>query len=552
MPSTMGFTPILVILTSFITLIQPRQRRGWRSVAASLLCMSAIGASIPGNDPLQAPYQTLSFVLWVGFLFLPSQLLPLVEQLLQQENFAKARGLMSLTRWLHPFDGWWRYPAMIQSLGSSTSRLEQTGRNSIERLAIVMQYRLTGQWQGLIDWVDGRSDGSPVRRDANVQVMYLQALGETHQPESMMRHFEQIEPILSQAGQQNHVQTSRLCVLAFTGQPDSVSWLLSQKLRHLTPAVKQYWQGTAYWMAGLRHQSQPIFKGLLEPNNSRMPSALRSTIADRLDRPAPDNHQQLSPESRQVIGRLQSRIIQESQHPINRRATWKEAPVTYSLIAINVLIGIGFGINHVLIRGIVVYQSKIDDRIDGEWLNPLKPIVVQIAQWYEISVLKPVEVIQGDWWQLITAAFLHGNTIHLLMNMLGLYILGGIVEPLLGRTRFAIGYLLAAVGSMGLVTLLSLQNLIKEQSVVGASGAIMGVLGMMGAIFWQQWRNKRDPMSAQRLQSIVMIVIFQTLFDAITPRVSMAGHLSGMIVGLVVGLFLIQTLPVNQALRSQK
>jgi rhomboid protease GluP len=548
MPSTMGFTPVLVILTTFITLIQPRQRRGWRAVAASLLCMSAIGAWIPGSELLQ----TLSFVLWVGFLFLPSQLFPFVEQLLQQEHFGQARGLMGLIRWLHPFDGWWHYPGMIQSLGSSTSHLEQTGRNSIERLAIVMQYRLTGDWQGLIDWVDGRSKNSPIRRDANVQVMYLQALGETHQPEAMMRHFEQIEPILSQAGQQKLVQTARMCVLAFTGQPDSVNWLLSQKLRHLTPAVKQYWQGTAYWMAGLRHQSQPIFKALLALTRNPISPALSRTIADRITHPAPSINPQLSPESRQVIGRLQSQIIQESQQPINRRATWQEAPVTYSLIAINVLIGIVFGINNILIQGIVVYQSKIDDRIDGEWLNPLKPIVAQIAQWYEISVLEPVQVIQGDWWQLITAAFLHASPIHLLMNMLGLYILGGLVEPLLGRTRFAIGYLLAAVGSMGLVTVLSLHNLINERSVVGASGAIMGVLGMMGAIFWRQWRNKRDPMSAQRLQSIVMIVIFQTLFDAITPHVSMAGHLSGVIVGLLVGLFLIQTLPVNPALRSQK
>jgi rhomboid protease GluP len=541
MPSTMGFTPVLVILTTFITLIQPRQRRGWRAVAASLLCMSAIGVWIPDSEPLE----TFSFVLWGGFFFLPSQLFPLVEQLLQQEDFGQARDLMSLIRWLHPFDGWWRYPAMIQSLASGTLLQSQTSRNSIERLAIVMQYRLTGQWQNLIDWVEGRSANSPIRRDANVQVMYLQALGETHQPEAMMRHFEQIEPILSQAGQQKLVQTARMLVLAFTGQPDSVNWLLSQKLRHLTPAVKQYWQGTAYWMAGLRHQSQPIFKALLAPTSNPISPALNSTIADRITHPAPDVSAQLSPESRQVIGRLQSRIIQESQQPINRRATWQEAPVTYSLIGINVLIGIVFGINSVFVQ-------LINTRINIQWLNPLKPIVTQIAEWYEISVLEPVQVIQGDWWQLITAAFLHASPIHLLMNMLGLYILGGLVEPLLGRTRFAIGYLLAAVGSMGLVTVLSLHNLINERSVVGASGAIMGVLGMMGAIFWQQWRNKRDPMSAQRLQSIVMIVIFQTLFDAITPHVSMAGHLSGVVVGLVVGLFLIQTLPVNPALRSQK
>src|SRR5918998_5976625 len=46
----------------------------------------------------------------------------------------------------------------------------------------------------------------------------------------------------------------------------------------------------------------------------------------------------------------------------------------------------------------------------------------------------------GEYWRLITAGFLHAGFFHLLFNMFGLYILGSLLEPAIGRVRFALIY----------------------------------------------------------------------------------------------------------------
>src|SRR5205823_6436694 len=63
---------------------------------------------------------------------------------------------------------------------------------------------------------------------------------------------------------------------------------------------------------------------------------------------------------------------------------------------------------------------------------------------------KPVGVAHGEWWRLITAAFLHYGPLHIAMNMFSLYFAGSILEQLIGRWRFALLYLVAGLaGSAG-------------------------------------------------------------------------------------------------------
>src|SRR5881394_1642038 len=63
-------------------------------------------------------------------------------------------------------------------------------------------------------------------------------------------------------------------------------------------------------------------------------------------------------------------------------------------------------------------------------------------------------VAQGDWWRLITAAFLHASLIHIGFNMLALWWFGAPVELYLGRARFIVLYLVSALaGSAGALVL---------------------------------------------------------------------------------------------------
>ena len=81
-------------------------------------------------------------------------------------------------------------------------------------------------------------------------------------------------------------------------------------------------------------------------------------------------------------------------------------------------------------------------------------------------------VAQGDWYRLITAAFLHYGPIHLAMNMLALWWIGRPLEAWLGPVRYLLLYLVSGLaGSAGAL----IAN--PEAVTVGASGAIFGILG---------------------------------------------------------------------------
>ena len=83
--------------------------------------------------------------------------------------------------------------------------------------------------------------------------------------------------------------------------------------------------------------------------------------------------------------------------------------------------------------------------------------------------------VQGEWYRLVTAMFLHGSLLHLLFNMLALYWLGTIVEQALGTWRFLLIYFVSGIaGSAGALALSG-----PFEVTVGASGAIYGIMGAL-------------------------------------------------------------------------
>ncbi|MGS2587444.1 rhomboid family intramembrane serine protease [Streptomyces hebeiensis] len=80
----------------------------------------------------------------------------------------------------------------------------------------------------------------------------------------------------------------------------------------------------------------------------------------------------------------------------------------------------------------------------------------------------------------LTALFVHGSWLHLLGNMLFLYVFGAMTEERLGRTRFTLFYL--ATGYVALVGYAA-ANAASDQTLVGASGSISGVLGAFLHLF---------------------------------------------------------------------
>ena len=134
-----------------------------------------------------------------------------------------------------------------------------------------------------------------------------------------------------------------------------------------------------------------------------------------------------------------------------------------------------------------------------------------------------VGVASGEFYRLLTSAFLHGGIVHLLLNMYALWLFGPPVEAALGRVRFAALYLIAAVGGSAL----SYAFANPVQPSLGASGAVFGLLGAYLVI---NRRLKRDT------SGVFVLLAINFAYGFIVPRIDWRAHLGGLIAGALCAL----------------
>jgi membrane associated rhomboid family serine protease len=181
-----------------------------------------------------------------------------------------------------------------------------------------------------------------------------------------------------------------------------------------------------------------------------------------------------------------------------RRAAYSGtgALVTKALIAVNVLV---FLVN----------------LAQGSSLGQVSGSLFEKGALFIRSPFYPGGLADGEWYRLITAAFLHGSLIHLALNMFVLWIVGAPVEQAIGRGRFLALYIVSGLaGSAG--ALIFSPNAIT----VGASGAIFGILG--AALVLESQRSY-----VLGGQALGLIVVNLVLTFAI-PNISVGGHLGGL------------------------
>jgi membrane associated rhomboid family serine protease len=137
---------------------------------------------------------------------------------------------------------------------------------------------------------------------------------------------------------------------------------------------------------------------------------------------------------------------------------------------------------------------------------------------YAKGVLWAPYVAAGDYWRLITAAFLHYGPFHLLLNMLGLYWFGSLLERRIGAGRFLLLYLAAGLAGSAGALVASPTN-----PTVGASGAIFGILGA-GFVLERQ----RDYVFGGSALGVIVANLALTFF---WPGISIGGHIGGLLGG---------------------
>ena len=144
---------------------------------------------------------------------------------------------------------------------------------------------------------------------------------------------------------------------------------------------------------------------------------------------------------------------------------------------------------------------------------------------YEKGVLFGPFVEQGDWWRLLTAAFLHYGPVHLILNMVGLWWFGSLLEQRIGAGRYLMLYLVSGLaGSAG--ALLWSNGFLTPS--VGASGAIFGILGA-GLVLERQ----RDYVFGGSAMGVILINFVLTFSIS---SISKGGHIGGLVGGIICAL----------------
>lgn len=191
-------------------------------------------------------------------------------------------------------------------------------------------------------------------------------------------------------------------------------------------------------------------------------------------------------------------------NPTGTPGQFSAFPATMALIAINV----------------VVYLVEILRGPGG--LSGISP------QIYFDFALNGVEIAGGEWYRLVTGGFLHYNVLHILLNMLALFVGGRLVEPAIGTRRFLALYFASLLaGSFGALVVSG-----PDAFTVGASGAIFGVFGAAFVIA----RGRGLTTVASELG---IVIVFNLIFTLGIPGISVGGHFGGLIGGVICGAAII-------------
>ncbi len=126
-------------------------------------------------------------------------------------------------------------------------------------------------------------------------------------------------------------------------------------------------------------------------------------------------------------------------------------------------------------------------------------------------------ILNGEYYRLLTSAFLHVGFLHIALNMYMLYLLGPAVEQLVGWWRFLLLYLVCAVGGSALAAAF-------HQSGIGASGA---VFGLFSALYVMLRHRRRDT------SQITALIVINLVFSFAVPGIGYWAHLGGLVSGAI-------------------
>jgi membrane associated rhomboid family serine protease len=160
---------------------------------------------------------------------------------------------------------------------------------------------------------------------------------------------------------------------------------------------------------------------------------------------------------------------------------------------------------------------------------------VPLSRWLGVV---PAQVIRGQVWQVATYMFLHDtqSPLHILLNMLMLWMFGSDLERHWGGREFLRYYLISGIGGGVFATVMGLLMAGRGEDqfvTIGASGAVFGLIVAYGTVFADRTVlfMMLFPMRARTMAMILFAITFFYTFSQRASGVSHIGHLGGAVVG---------------------
>ncbi|GAU79757.1 rhomboid family intramembrane serine protease [Fusibacter sp. 3D3] len=132
-------------------------------------------------------------------------------------------------------------------------------------------------------------------------------------------------------------------------------------------------------------------------------------------------------------------------------------------------------------------------------------------------------IAMGQFWRLLTATFLHAGIMHLVFNMMALYILGRDIERFYGPKKYLFIYFISGlVGS-------AFSFLLVPNTSVGASGAIFGLFGANLYLYFV------NPQAYKRIfgTDFLILIGINLVISFVRPNIDVVGHIAGLVAGFI-------------------
>jgi rhomboid protease GluP len=261
--------------------------RGWAVVLTLILVVNLTGGLLR-----RAPLVYAALAAWLLLVLIPAFLVKLSQQRLLQQRYGAAYRLARILRWLHPADGLWEQPKILNAIhlaeeghfdpASEILKRYETSKSQTDFWIVASLYRATGRWEDMLAWEAQRTP--ELERASEFLPYLLRARGETGDVAGLVELYSRQRNQITKLPTATLRDLCRLMLFSFTGKRKLVeNHLTGSSLRVMPLATQKFWLATADLFAGQRASAKEQLESWLKNVDLLARRAIERRLAQSLN-----------------------------------------------------------------------------------------------------------------------------------------------------------------------------------------------------------------------------------------------------------------------------